>query len=69
MVAQYGRAKALDDLAASRKDNRLLRQSIAAHERLVLQLGEGLPDHVFRAMGDRCVELMRFIGKFVLYIL
>lgn len=63
LVAQYGRAKALDELAARRKDNRLLRQSIAAYERLVLELGVDLPDHVFRAMGERCVELMRFIGK------
>lgn len=62
-VALYGRAKALDALAAQRKDNRLLRQSIAACERLIMQLGIHLSDHVFRATAERCVEQMRFIGK------
>lgn len=63
-IALYGRAKSLDVLAAEHKDNVMLRQAIEAYEHLLDRFSEKLPDLELQAIGNQCIKLMRFIGKY-----
>ena len=61
-LALYGRARAQDTLAEVERSNAKLEQAIFAY-RAILDLGNQVDDRVFRRAAFRCVDRMRFRGK------
>lgn len=62
-AAQYGCAKALDQLAEMNRSNQLLKQAIAEYEKY-LDLDTKLNDTDFKTAAERCIDRLRFIGRF-----
>lgn len=65
VAAQYGLAKALDDLADLKRSNALLRRAIDEYEKYI-NLESKLNDTEFKLAAERCIERMRFIGNVIL---
>lgn len=65
LTALYGRAKALDALAALRKNNVLLRDAIKAYELLLKLSSSQLPEAEMRSIAEQCIKQMRFIGEYL----
>lgn len=61
-AAQYGIAKALDDLADMNRSNQLLKRAITEYEKYI-ELGSKLNDTEFATAAERCIDRMRFIGN------
>lgn len=61
-AAQYGIAKALDNLADLKQSNGLLRRAIEEYEKYINMDGQ-LNDTEFKMAAERCIERMRFIGN------
>lgn len=61
-AAQYGVAKALDDLADLRRSNSLLRRAIDEYEKYI-EFSDKLNDTEFKVAAERCIDRMRFIGN------
>lgn len=61
-AAQYGFAKAFDNLADLKRNNEFLRRAINEYEKYI-SLGAKLNDTDFRVAAERCIERMRFIGN------
>ncbi|XP_046607580.1 uncharacterized protein LOC124298935 [Neodiprion virginianus] len=60
---RYELARSLDNLAEEKKDNTYLRKAIAAYEK-VLELGTRVPPKLFRIVGERCIDRLRFSGQY-----
>lgn len=60
--ARYIVAKALDELAESKRDNRLLGRAIAAYLEL-LKMNDKLPDKKLLEIAERIVNRMHFRGE------
>ncbi|XP_064215543.1 aspartyl/asparaginyl beta-hydroxylase isoform X1 [Tribolium castaneum] len=58
----YGKAQALDVLAEQKRSNELLQKAIEAYLK-VLDLDQ-VPDILFEAAAERCINRMRFIGNY-----
>lgn len=61
-AAQYGVAKALDELAELKRSNALLKRAIDEYEKYI-SLGAKLNDTEFKVAAERCIDRMRFIGN------
>lgn len=61
----YGKAHALDLYADRKKSNDLLQQSINYYLQ-TLELTY-TPEHLFQLAAERCINRLRFIGKFKIY--
>lgn len=57
----YGKAQALDILAEEQKSNIFLQKSIDLY--LKVLDAKDVPDDLFEAAADRCINRLRFIGK------
>lgn len=64
-AAQYGLAKALDNLADLQRSNELLKRAINEYEKYI-SLGGKLSDTEFKVAAERCIERMRFIGNVII---
>lgn len=62
IAAQYGVAKALDELADLKRSNALLKRAIEEYEKYI-SLGAKLNDTEFKIAAERCINRMRFIGN------
>jgi aspartate beta-hydroxylase len=56
----YGKAQALDVLADQKRSNEILQKAIATYFKL-LDL-EDVPDPLFEAAAERCINRLRFMG-------
>lgn len=61
-AAQYGVAKALDELADLKRSNNVLRRAIDEYEKYIA-FSDKLNDAEFKLAAERCIERMRFIGN------
>lgn len=61
-AAQYGLAKAVDNLADRNRSNKLLKRAIDEYKKYI-GFGSRLNDTEFKTGAERCIERMRFIGK------
>jgi aspartate beta-hydroxylase len=59
----YQKAKILDARAEKEQSNAILIEALVAYKDLLTNHGQNLNDSIFRSIGERCVERMRFIGK------
>lgn len=62
-IAIYGKGKALDRLSEMKQSNHILRLAIDEYKRALDQAGR-LNDTLFKEVATRCIERMRFLGKF-----
>jgi aspartate beta-hydroxylase len=58
----YGKAQALDVLADQKRSNEILQKAIATYFKL-LDL-EDVPDPLFEAAAERCINRLRFMGNY-----
>lgn len=61
--AMYGKAKSLEALAELEKSNRLLMGAISLYKTLLENYTDKLSPDMFKDVGERCVERMRFLGQ------
>lgn len=61
-AAQYGVAKALDELAELKRSNALVKRAIDEYKTYI-SLGAKLNDTEFKVAAERCINRMRFIGN------
>lgn len=59
----YGKAKSLDALADLEKSNRRVIEAIATYKNLMDDYKDKLTDQMFKEVGERCVERLRFLGQ------
>jgi len=59
-AAQYGLAKAVDNLADRNRSNKLLKRAIDEYKKYI-GFGSRLNDTEFKTAAERCIERMRFI--------
>ncbi|XP_055319573.1 aspartyl/asparaginyl beta-hydroxylase isoform X5 [Sitodiplosis mosellana] len=64
VAAQYGLAKALDDLADLKRSNGLLKRAIDEYGKYI-DFGVKLNDTEFKSAAERCIDRMRFIGEHI----
>lgn len=51
-------------MAEREKSNKMLLEAIESYKNLIVMYGDEINDTIFKEVADRCIERMRFIGKF-----
>jgi aspartate beta-hydroxylase len=59
----YEKAKKLDERAEKERSNAILTEALVAYKDLLTNHNKNLNDSIFKEVGERCVDRMRFIGK------
>jgi aspartate beta-hydroxylase len=59
----YEKAKNLDARAEKQQSNSILNEALAAYKDLLTNHNQNLNDSIFKEVGERCIERMRFVGK------
>lgn len=59
----YEKAKNLDARAEKERSNPILNEALVAYKDLLTNHNKNLNDTIFKEVGERCIERMRFVGK------